>query len=891
VSSKIKGGPTRLAREFAQTSLPAIASGGPVAQTSNDTRVVVDGKFICLANDKLYVRGVTYGAFAPDEKGDEYHDLALIDRDFAQMADCGINAVRIPHTMPPVALLDTAERHGLHVMVGLSAEQNAGYLTDAKGAPDVERMVREKVRAVAGHPAILCYALGNEIPASTVRWLGRRRVERYLERLWRAVKKEDPEGLVTYVNYPSTEYLQLPFLDIVSFNVYLETQDRFEAYLARLQNIAGERPVLMSEIGLDSLRNGEQAQAEVIDWQVRSTLAGGCAGAFVFSWTDEWNRAGRQVDDWAFGLTRRDRSAKPALASVASAFAEAPFPSGLSWPRISVIVCSCNGARWIRNCLAALAELDYPDFEVIVIDDGSTDPTSAIAGEYDVTLIRTPNLGLSSARNTGLRAATGEIVAYTDDDAFPGRHWLKYLAWTFLTSDHVGAGGPNLAPREDGLVANAVSKAPGGPIHVLLSDEEAEHIPGCNMAFRKQAVEEIGGFDEQFRIAGDDVDLCWRLREAGGTIGFSPAAVVWHHRRTSVRAYWRQQKNYGRAEALLERKWPERYNGLGHVRWAGRVYGNGGGLAWSLKARGGRIYQGVWGTAPFQSLYQPAAGLAASLPLMPEWYLLIGMLAGLSALGTIWTPMFLAAPLVGLAVVVSVLQAVRSIASASFGARTGRSVLVLRTLGVALYLIQPLARLSGRLGYGLTPWRRRGKRVVPRRRRLRIATDQCIAHVQRLHSVETGVREGGAIALHGDEYDGWDIEIRGGIFGAARLLIDVEDHPADTQLVRVSLWPRWSVGWLALSGICGAVLVAAALAGAWIACTILALITAILVLGGLSETAQACAHALRALEGQTGLTATPETRFEPEQDTSAWSSETGQAKLRGAELLQRDSQA
>src|SRR5207253_3720168 len=139
---------------------------------------------------------------------------------------------------------------------------------------------------------------------------------------------------------------------------------------------------------------------------------------------------------------------------------------------------------------------------------------------------------------------------------------------------------------------------------------------------------------------------------------------------------------YGRAEALLERKWPERYNGLGHVRWSGRVYGNGIGLGWSLKARAGRIYQGVWGTAPFQSLYQPAASLAASLPLMPEWYLLIVMLAGVTDLGALWTPMFRAGPLVGLAVLVSVLHAVRSVARASFGVRPSGALLALRTLGV-----------------------------------------------------------------------------------------------------------------------------------------------------------------------------------------------------------------
>ena len=162
------------------------------------------------------------------------------------------------------------------------------------------------VRACAGHPAVLCYVIGNEIPASIVRWHGRRRMERYLERLYRAAKSEDPEALVTYANYPSTEYLRLPFLDFVCFNVYLEEQSRFEAYLARLHNIAGDKPVIIAEIGLDSRSHGEEAQARTLDWQVRTTFAAGCAGAFVFAWTDEWHRGGYDIEDWDFGLTRRD---------------------------------------------------------------------------------------------------------------------------------------------------------------------------------------------------------------------------------------------------------------------------------------------------------------------------------------------------------------------------------------------------------------------------------------------------------------------------------------------------------------------------------------------------------------------------------------------------------
>src|SRR5207253_10093847 len=121
-----------------------------------------------------------------------------------------------------------------------------------------------------------------------------------------------------------------------------------------------------------------------------------------------------------------------------------PIPG--PWPRISVVVCSYNGARTIRSCLEGLLELEYPDYEVIVVNDGSTDATASIAGEYGYQVITTENRGLSSARNTGLRAATGEIVAYIDDDARPDPHWLTYLAATFLSTDHAGVGGPNIAP-------------------------------------------------------------------------------------------------------------------------------------------------------------------------------------------------------------------------------------------------------------------------------------------------------------------------------------------------------------------------------------------------------------------------------------------------------------
>src|SRR3712207_1346816 len=131
------------------------------------------------------------------------------------MAANGLNAVRT-YTVPPRWLLDTAQRNGLYVMVGLPWEQHVAFL-ERQRARSIQERLCAAVRKVAGHPAILCYAIGNEIPAPIVRWYGRRKVERYLERLYRAVKAADPGSLVTYVNYPTTEYLRLPFVDFVSF--------------------------------------------------------------------------------------------------------------------------------------------------------------------------------------------------------------------------------------------------------------------------------------------------------------------------------------------------------------------------------------------------------------------------------------------------------------------------------------------------------------------------------------------------------------------------------------------------------------------------------------------------------------------------------------------------
>ncbi len=819
----------------------------PAPTSAGFKRPRVQGKFLYVGDEKLWVRGVTYGPFHSKRNSEEGYDRAVVERDFARMAANLVNAIRT-YTVPPRWLLDAAWRHGLRVMVGIPWEEHVAFLDDPHRVRSIEARVRAGVRACAGHPAVLCYAVGNEIPAPIVRWHGRRRMERFIERLYRAAKTEDPDALVTYVNYPTTEYLQLPFLDLLGFNVYLESQERLEAYLARLQNIAGDRPLVMAEVGLDSRRHGEDAQARMLDWQVRTSFAAGCGGVFVFAWTDEWYRGGFDIEDWDFGLTRRDRHPKAALDAVRTAFAEVPFPKRMPWPRVSVIVCTRNGQRTIRDCLEGLQRLKYPDFEVVIVDDGSIDRTATIVSKYDFRLIRTENRGLSNARNLGLEAASGEIVAYIDDDAWPDPHWLFYRAAAFLKTNQVGVGGPNIPPPGDGPIADCVANAPGAPAHVLLSDGEAEHIPGCNMAFRKAALQAIGGFDSQVRVAGDDVDVCWRLQDRGGTLGFHPAAMVWHHRRSSVRAYWKQQKGYGKAEALLERKWPEKYNAAGHPAWAGRLYGPG--LLQKLSIRRQRIYHGTWGSATFQRMYQPAPDGLSCLMLIPEWYLVILTLGVLSTLGSLWRPLLFALPLLASAVGATIVRAGLGGARASFStvpsSRMAR--LGMRGMTAFLHLSYPLVRLIGRLRHGLTPWRRRGMLplALPWRWAWAIWSERWKAPADRLQFLEDALGAAGAVTRRGGDFDHWDLEVQGGLLGAARILMGVEEHGAGRQLVRFRSWPRCSPVGVILTLVLGFLSVGAAFGRSWIACGALGVGAEILAIGIIRDCATAMAVALHA---------------------------------------------
>ncbi|HVC53756.1 MAG TPA: glycosyltransferase [Stellaceae bacterium] len=776
---------------------PELAAGLPAV--AHD--ISIDGKFFRAGGKKHYVRGVTYGPFGTGSHGAPFPEPGMVAQDFALMRTAGINTVRV-FTVPPIWLLDAAEAAGLKVLAGLPWSQHIAFLASETTRARAREAVAEGVRACRRHPAIFAYLIGNEIPPDIVRWHGAAAVRRFLIELYDLVKAEHPGALVSYANFPSTEYLTIDFTDFLCFNVYLHDETAFRRYVARLHNLAFDKPLVLTEFGGDSLHAGEAAQAALLSWQVEAAFSAGVAGTCVFAWTDEWFTGGHAIEDWAFGLVDQQRQPKPSFDEVARVYRGALPPAALQrTPRVSVVVCAYNAERTMDACLASLEHLNYPNYEVIVVNDGSTDGTLAISERYGYCrIISQPNRGLSVARNVGAQAATGEIVAYTDSDCVADPDWLHFLAGAMERRGLAACGGPNFPPPEPHLVPAAVAVSPGGPTHVLLDDEVAEHIAGCNMAFRRDALLQLGGFDPIFHAAGDDVDICWRFQDAGYTIGYCAAATVWHFRRNTVRAYIGQQRGYGKAEALVYGKHPKRFNMFGQAMWSGRIYGD---LSTALLlGRRPRIYSGVFGRGLFQVMYEPQGSIAQHLPMTFEWGVAAPVLAlaGIAAGGWFW---LLVAPLL-LTWAICIAGALRAKLDQRFSGPKARALVALliylgpllrgrERLKWRLKLAPPAdASEPGVAGLAAIPWHGRGFALSYWSQR----GDEKEALLGPLMARAETYRYSAAMD---SGWGGWDLTIARGAWDRARILVCAENHGGDKRLLRLRCWPILSrAGWATL---------------------------------------------------------------------------------------------
>ena len=227
---------------------------------------------------------------------------------------------------------------------------------------------------------------------------------------------------------------------------------------------------------------------------------------------------------------------------------------------ISVVVPAYNAEDTLTGCLDALAaqSVARDRYEVIVVDDGSTDRTPEIAERYDVRLIRQPNAGPAAARNTGARDARGSILLFTDSDCAPAPDWIERLLAPFESPDVAGAKGTyRTAQRE--LVARFVQLEYEDKYARMAGQDRIDFIDTYSAAYRQDVFLANGGFDPVFTTASvEDQEFSFRLARKGYRLVFVPEAVVYHQHDAHLGEYWRRKFNIGYWKALLLRWHPER---------------------------------------------------------------------------------------------------------------------------------------------------------------------------------------------------------------------------------------------------------------------------------------------------------------------------------------------
>lgn len=236
-----------------------------------------------------------------------------------------------------------------------------------------------------------------------------------------------------------------------------------------------------------------------------------------------------------------------------------PIPKWEKTPRVSILIAFSNPGPYLEQCLEKIGELDYPDYEVILLPDQDMEKPPG-----PVRVIPTGPVGPPVKRDLGAAEADGEILAFIDDDAYPQEDWLKAAVPHFGNPAVAAIGGPASTAPEDGIRERAGGKVLAGWMvggvhvyrHIPKMLREVDDYPTCNLLVRKSSFERTGGFDTPY-WPGEDTVLCWKLtREGGGKIIYDPDVQVFHHRRPLFRKHWRQIGNYGLHRGYFVKKYP-----------------------------------------------------------------------------------------------------------------------------------------------------------------------------------------------------------------------------------------------------------------------------------------------------------------------------------------------
>lgn len=243
-------------------------------------------------------------------------------------------------------------------------------------------------------------------------------------------------------------------------------------------------------------------------------------------------------------------------------------PKLIDIPMVSIIIPVRNRPEEMRSCLESLRRLTYParSREVIVVDDASDDSTPATVSEFSVNLISLrERKGASFCRNLAASHAKGEILAFVDSDCTADPLWLNDLIPVFKDPE-IGAVGGTVVPFSEKKALDRYERVKsslhmGGRYRSSREEGPFFYVPSCNLLVRKGPFIGIAGFREDLHV-GEDVDLCWRLRDHGHKVEYQPVGRVYHRHRNELKAFCARRFDYGGSEPLLHHYHPERQKQL-----------------------------------------------------------------------------------------------------------------------------------------------------------------------------------------------------------------------------------------------------------------------------------------------------------------------------------------
>jgi GT2 family glycosyltransferase len=446
-----------------------------------------------------------------------------------ELAAANVNSLILSEAQADT-VLSLAGQSGLYAMVEIAIDADV-FASPVHTLAIIDRIAKA-VKDLRGYPSLIGFLIDCPLDHDAIAKLAPHQPHNALDAIVRAIRKTNSRLLIG-INRRA-EWRAIPFTDedLVFANLAKTDPVDVGRTICELHEIADARPLII-EVGEEL-----PSQDEVVARAFGFGAAGVVAPAMRRAVSSERQNI-------------RMLSAGELLPFAHLDGSSVPLP-GVT-PMVSVVVTARDDERGIGRSLESINRLQYPNYEVIVIDDASRDRSAEIAGAAPgVRLMRqSSRAGFGAIRNIAIRAARGQLIALTRADCVVDVDWLVLAVRVLSEGRYDAVGGPvYVAPHEGGIAARVILSLENAGSARAARDRMVQ-LADRNMLARKSSLIAVGGFNARFIDDGGDRDLSARMLAAGMTLGWCPAGFVWRSGHSTFRELLRQRIRDGRGEAML----------------------------------------------------------------------------------------------------------------------------------------------------------------------------------------------------------------------------------------------------------------------------------------------------------------------------------------------------